>query len=40
MEGKIVVRNLKKNFGRLEVLKDINLEIGEGEVRMDLYLAF
>ena len=32
MEGKIVVRNLKKNFGRLEVLKDINLEIGEGEV--------
>ncbi len=32
MESKIVVRNLKKNFGRLEVLKDINLEIGEGEV--------
>ena len=32
MEGNIVVRNLKKNFGRLEVLKDINLEIGEGEV--------
>ena len=32
MDGKIVVRNLKKNFGRLEVLKDINLEIGEGEV--------
>ena len=27
-----MVRNLKKNFGRLEVLKDINLEIGEGEV--------
>ncbi|HJC47531.1 MAG TPA: amino acid ABC transporter ATP-binding protein [Candidatus Lachnoclostridium pullistercoris] len=32
MAGKIVVKNLKKNFGRLEVLKDISLEIGEGEV--------
>ena len=26
------MKNLKKNFGRLEVLKDINLEIEEGEV--------
>ena len=32
MASKITVKNLKKNFGRLEVLKDINLEIGEGEV--------
>ncbi len=29
---KISVRNLKKNFGSLEVLKDINLEVIEGEV--------
>lgn len=29
---KISVRNLKKNFGSLEVLKDINLEVVEGEV--------
>jgi len=29
---KIVVKNLKKNFGKLEVLKDIDLEIEEGEV--------
>lgn len=32
MASKIVVKNLKKNFGRLEVLKDINIEIEEGEV--------
>lgn len=32
MESKIVVRNLKKSFGRLEVLKDISVEIAEGEV--------
>ena len=32
MASKITVKNLKKNFGRLEVLKDINLEIEEGEV--------
>ena len=32
MASKIMVKNLKKNFGRLEVLKDINLEIEEGEV--------
>ncbi len=29
---KISVKNLKKNFGSLEVLKDINLEVTEGEV--------
>jgi len=30
--GKVVIRNLKKSFGDLEVLKDINLEVCEGEV--------
>jgi len=30
--GKVVIRNLKKSFGALEVLKDINLEVCEGEV--------
>lgn len=29
---KVIVKNLKKNFGDLEVLKDISLEIEEGEV--------
>ncbi|MCX4323498.1 MAG: amino acid ABC transporter ATP-binding protein [Lachnospiraceae bacterium] len=29
---KISVKNLKKNFGSLEVLKDISLEVSEGEV--------
>lgn len=29
---KVSVRNLKKNFGKLEVLKDISLDISEGEV--------
>lgn len=29
---KIHVENLKKNFGKLEVLKDINMDIYEGEV--------
>ena len=29
---KISVKNLKKNFGALEVLKDISLEVAEGEV--------
>lgn len=29
---KVSVKNLKKNFGSLEVLKDISLEINEGEV--------
>lgn len=29
---KIQVRNLKKNFGKLEVLKDISIDISEGEV--------
>lgn len=29
---KISVKNLKKNFGALEVLKDISLEVTEGEV--------
>lgn len=32
MENKIRVRNLKKNFGRLEVLKDISIDVTEGEV--------
>ena len=29
---KISVKNLKKNFGQLEVLKGISLEVAEGEV--------
>lgn len=29
---KILVKNLKKSFGKLEVLKDINTEIKQGEV--------
>ncbi len=32
MANKIVVKNLKKTFGSLEVLKDINMEVEEGEV--------
>lgn len=32
MESKISVKNLKKSFGTLDVLKSINLEIAEGEV--------
>ena len=32
MENKITVKQLKKSFGDLEVLKDINIEIKEGEV--------
>ncbi|MEG0689106.1 MAG: ATP-binding cassette domain-containing protein, partial [Hungatella sp.] len=32
MESKISVKNLKKNFGNLEVLKEINMEVAEGEV--------
>lgn len=32
MESKISVKNLKKSFGRLEVLKQINVEVSEGEV--------
>lgn len=32
MANKILVNNLKKNFGDLEVLKHINLEVEEGEV--------
>ena len=32
MESKISVKNLKKSFGKLEVLKHINVEISEGEV--------
>ena len=30
--GKVKIKNLKKNFGDLEVLKDINLEVKEREV--------
>jgi polar amino acid transport system ATP-binding protein len=30
--GKVKITNLKKNFGELEVLKDINLEVTEREV--------
>lgn len=30
--GKVKIKNLKKNFGALEVLKDINLEVCEREV--------
>ena len=29
---KIHVTNLKKNFGKLEVLKDISVDVQEGEV--------
>ena len=29
---KIHVSNLKKNFGKLEVLRDISLDVSEGEV--------
>ena len=32
MASKIVVKNLKKSFHKLEVLKDISLEVAEGEV--------
>lgn len=32
MNSLIKVSNLSKNFGDLEVLKDINLEVSEGEV--------
>lgn len=32
MANKIIVKNLKKTFGSLEVLKDINMEVEEGEV--------
>lgn len=32
MENKISVKKLQKSFGDLEVLKDINIEIREGEV--------
>lgn len=31
-DKKIVVKNLKKNFGQLEVLKEISLQVSEGEV--------
>lgn len=31
-DTKILVQNLKKNFGKLEVLKNINCEIRQGEV--------
>lgn len=31
-DNKIHVTNLKKNFGKLEVLKDISMDITEGEV--------
>lgn len=32
MESKIVVQNLNKSFGKLEVIKDMSTEIKEGEV--------
>ena len=32
MEDKITVKQLKKSFGDLDVLKDISIEIKEGEV--------
>ena len=31
-QTKIIVKNLKKSFGSLEVLKNINMEVSEGEV--------
>lgn len=30
--AKVEIKNLRKSFGELEVLKDINLEVNEGEV--------
>ena len=33
----IKVQNLKKNFGKLEVLKDISVDIEEGEVVVLIY---
>ena len=35
MENKISVHNLKKNFGKLEVLKDISIEIRRGSCMHD-----
>jgi len=32
MESKIIVQNLNKSFGKLEVIKDVSTEIKEGEV--------
>lgn len=32
MENKIFVKNLQKSFGKLKVLKDINLQVKNGEV--------
>lgn len=32
IENKVVISHLKKSFGKLEVLKDINLEVKKGEV--------
>ena len=32
MENKISVKGLKKNFGKLQVLKGMDVEIREGEV--------
>ena len=34
MENQVVfeIKNLKKNFGELQVLKNINMEIHKGEV--------
>ena len=31
-EIKIHVKNLKKNFGKIEVLKDISVDVKQGEV--------
>lgn len=31
-ESKVVIKNLKKNYGKIEVLKDISLDIKSGEV--------
>ena len=32
MESKISVKGLKKNFGKLQVLKGMDVEVREGEV--------
>jgi len=32
MASKIIVKNLKKSFGKLEVIKDVSTEVQEGEV--------
>ena len=34
MENKVIVKGLKKSFGNLEVLKGMDVEVKDGEVRI------